>query len=115
MDLHALTIHQAHTLLRRGETSSVDLTRAVLARVEAVDGRVRAYLRTVPERALAQAAEADRRRAAGEDHALLGIPLAIKDVFCTEGIETTCASRMLAGFVPPTPPRRSPGWSGWAP
>lgn len=101
MDLHALTIHQAHTLLRRGETSSVDLTRAVLARVEAVEGRVQAYLRTVPERALAQAAEADRRRAAGGDHPLLGIPLAIKDVFCTEGIETTCASRMLAGFVPP--------------
>ncbi len=101
MDLHALTIHQASALLDRGDVTSVELTRAVLERIEAVDGLVRAYLRVLPERALAQAQEADRRRAAGERHPLLGIPLALKDILCTEGIETTCGSRILAGFVPP--------------
>ncbi len=101
MDLHALTIHQASALLDRGDVTSVELTRAVLERIEAVDALVRAYLRILPERALAQAQEADRRRAAGERHPLLGIPLALKDILCTEGIETTCGSRILAGFVPP--------------
>jgi len=101
LELNALTIHDAHDALRRGEVSSVELTRAVLNRIEAVDGRVRAYLRTTPEQALADAAAADRRRAAGEDHPLLGIPLAIKDVLSTAGVETTCGSRILEGFVPP--------------
>ena len=101
MDLHALTIHEAHVLLSGGQITSVELTEAVLARIEAVDSLVQAYLRTMPERALAQAADADRRRSAGEDHPLLGIPLAVKDVLCTEGIETTCGSRILAGFRPP--------------
>lgn len=101
MDLHALTIHEAGEWLARGRTTSVALTEAVLARISAVDGRVHAYLRTEPEAALAQAAEADRRRAAGEAHPLLGVPLAIKDVLCTAGVETTCGSRILKGFVPP--------------
>ena len=101
MKLHELTIHEARDALRRGEVSSVDVTRAVLQRIEAADGRIRAYLRTTPDEALAVAEEADRRRARGDDHPLLGIPLAIKDVLCTAGVETTCASRILEGFVPP--------------
>ena len=101
MELYELTIHEARDALRKGEVSSVDVTRSVLRRIEAVDGRIRAYLRTRPEEALAAAEEADRRRARGDDHPLLGIPLAIKDVLCTAGVETTCCSRILEGFVPP--------------
>jgi len=101
VDLCSLTTHEAAVLLERGEISSVELTRHVLARIAAVDGLVQAYLRVLPERALAQAEDADRRRAAGERHPLLGIPLALKDILCTAGIETTCGSRILAGFRPP--------------
>jgi len=101
LELYELTIHEARDALRKGEVSSVDVTRSVLRRIEAVDGRIRAYLRTRPEEALAAAEEADRRRARGDDHPLLGIPLAIKDVLCTAGVETTCGSRILEGFVPP--------------
>jgi aspartyl-tRNA(Asn)/glutamyl-tRNA(Gln) amidotransferase subunit A len=79
----------------------MELTRAVLGRIEAIDGRLRAYLHTLPGPALESAAAADRRRAQGEDLPLLGIPLAIKDVLCTQGAETTCGSRILKGFIPP--------------
>ena len=101
MELHELTIHQAHDALRKRAISSRELTGAVLERIRDVDGDVRAYLKVVADLALERATEADRRRAQGEDGALLGIPLAIKDVLCTEGIETTCGSRILAGFTPP--------------
>lgn len=101
MELYSLTIHKAHHLLRRREISAVELTQATLERIERLDPLVRAYLRVTPEIALQMAREADRRRAQGEDHPLLGIPLAIKDILCTQGIETTCGSRILQGFVPP--------------
>jgi len=101
LQLYELTIHQARDLMRSKSISSVELTRAVLQRIESVDAQIQAYLRTTPEAALQQAADADRRRAQGEDHPLLGIPLAIKDVLCTRGVETTCGSRILKGFVPP--------------
>ena len=100
MPLHTLTIHEAHDRLARRELSSVELTQAVLARIAAVDDRVRAYLHVAAERALAQAREADARRAHGEHTPLLGIPLAIKDVLCVEGLPYTCGSRILEGFVP---------------
>jgi aspartyl-tRNA(Asn)/glutamyl-tRNA(Gln) amidotransferase subunit A len=101
LQLCELTIHQAHDLLRNKSISSVELTRAILRRIESVDAEIRAYLRITPDAALEHAAEADRRRAHGEDHPLLGIPLAIKDVLCTCGVETTCGSRILEGFLPP--------------
>lgn len=100
-DLTALTLHDAHDLLHRGDVSSIELARAHLDRIEALDGRVRAFLHVAPELALAQAAEADRRRAAGEDNPLLGIPLAIKDMITVRGMPTTAGSRILAGFAPP--------------
>ncbi len=101
MECHQLTIHQAQDLLRRGAITSVDLTEAIYRRIEQVDDRVRAYLKTIPEQAMRVAHEADRRRNNGEDGPLLGIPLAVKDVICTKGIETTCGSRILSGFEPP--------------
>ena len=101
MELYELTIHGAQELLRQGKISSVELTGSVLRHIEAVDGQVRAYLRTTPDAALESAIEADRKRAAGQDASLLGIPLAIKDVLCTQNIETTCGSRILEGFRPP--------------
>jgi aspartyl-tRNA(Asn)/glutamyl-tRNA(Gln) amidotransferase subunit A len=101
MALHDLTIHGALDGLRRGDFSSVELTQALLDRIAVVDTEVRAYLTLTPERALAQAAEADRRRRAGEDAPLLGAPLAIKDVLATAGVQTTCGSRILEGFTPP--------------
>jgi aspartyl-tRNA(Asn)/glutamyl-tRNA(Gln) amidotransferase subunit A len=100
-DLAHLTIHQAGTLLSEHAISSVDLTQAVLDRILSLDNEVKAYLSLSPEWALAQAAEADRRRGTGEQGPLLGIPLAIKDVICVEGLPTTCGSRMLSDYVPP--------------
>jgi len=106
--LHDLTIHEAASQLRQGQFSAVELTEAVLDRILGVDNRVKAYLTLTPETALAQAAEADAAlataRRAGEAEelpALLGIPLAIKDVITVEGVETTCGSRILAGYVAP--------------
>ncbi len=100
MSLHTLTIHEARDKLARKEISSVELTQAVLDRIAAIDGRIHAYLQVAADQALAQARAADARRARGEGTPLLGIPLAIKDVICVEGLPCTCGSRILEGFVP---------------
>ncbi len=85
-----------------GETTATDLTRAALASIGAVDGDLNAWVRTCDTEALAQAAEVDRRRAAGDPvGALAGVPVGVKEMICTRGVETTAASRILAGFVPP--------------
>ena len=99
--LYTLTIHDALAGLRAGDFSSVELTRALLDRIERVDGTVKAYLHLTPDLALERAADADRLRGQGEDRPLLGVPLAIKDVLATSGVQTTCGSRILEGFVPP--------------
>jgi len=101
LKLYELTIHEAHDLLEKGEISSLELTQAVIDRIVAVDNAIKAYLTLTPELALEQAREADRRRAAGEDNPLLGIPLAVKDVVCIRGVPTTCGSRILEDFCPP--------------
>jgi aspartyl-tRNA(Asn)/glutamyl-tRNA(Gln) amidotransferase subunit A len=100
-ELAGLTLQAACNLLRQRQLLSVELTQAVLDRIVRLDNDIRAYLTLTPELALEQAAEADRQRAAGEDHPLLGIPLAIKDVICVEGVPTTCGSRILENYVPP--------------
>ena len=100
MKPYELTIHEAHDLLRSRQISSVELTRAVIERIETVESLVHAYTTVTSELAMEQARRADERRAAGEDGPFLGVPVAIKDVISTEGVRTTCSSRMLESFVP---------------
>ena len=100
MKPYEATIHEAHDLLRSGQLSSVELTRSVLARIEAVDPLVHAYVTVTADLAMQIAREADARRAAGEDNPFLGVPVALKDVISTRGVRTTCGSKMLEEFVP---------------
>ncbi|HHE72962.1 MAG TPA: Asp-tRNA(Asn)/Glu-tRNA(Gln) amidotransferase subunit GatA, partial [Chloroflexi bacterium] len=100
-DLHTLTVRQAHELLQAGAVTSMELTQAVLDRIREIDPVVRAYITVCEEMALQQAAEADRRLQTGEDVTpLTGIPYAVKDCLSTRGVQTTCASRILEGYVP---------------
>jgi aspartyl-tRNA(Asn)/glutamyl-tRNA(Gln) amidotransferase subunit A len=101
MDIATLTLTELRDALRRGETTSVAATQAMLDRIVAYDNAIRSYLTLADETALEQAAAADRRRAAGEDGPLLGVPVAVKDILCTAGIPTTAGSKILEGFVPP--------------
>ncbi len=100
MQLYALTIHVLGELLLNREVTAVEITESVLARIEEVEGKVNAYITLTPELALEQAREADRILQKGEGGPLTGIPIAIKDLICTEGIRTTCASYILKDFVP---------------
>ena len=81
--------------------SSVELTQDALARIAAANPSVNAFITVDADGALAAAGAADKRLAGGETGPLLGIPMAQKDVFCTEGVLTTCGSRMLANFIAP--------------
>ncbi|MEA1947675.1 MAG: Asp-tRNA(Asn)/Glu-tRNA(Gln) amidotransferase subunit GatA [Thermodesulfobacteriota bacterium] len=101
MNLHELTIKKAHMLLKKKEISSQELTRAVLDRIDAVEEHVGAYITLNNEMALAQAKIADKSISQGNILPLTGIPLALKDLMCTKGLRTTCASRILENFVPP--------------
>ncbi|MFO7749877.1 MAG: Asp-tRNA(Asn)/Glu-tRNA(Gln) amidotransferase subunit GatA [Desulfobacteraceae bacterium] len=100
MDMHELTIHQARTLLDKGEISSRDLAAALLDRTQTLDTDIGAYITIDRERTLNQADRADEKLAGNEQGPLLGIPLALKDLLCTKGLLTTCGSRMLENFVP---------------
>ena len=95
------TIHEYAELLKQKKLSSVELTKQYLARIEKADAQIGSYITVCPDEALAAAGKADERIAKGEATLLTGIPVGIKDNICTEGITTTCASKMLYNFVPP--------------
>jgi len=100
MNLHTLTIAQAQDLLAKKEISSVELTRAFLDRIDKYDNTISAFITVDPDLALEQAEQADRIIAKGENQVFTGIPVALKDVLCTKGVKTTCASKILENFVP---------------
>ncbi|MDR9460009.1 MAG: amidase, partial [Dehalococcoidia bacterium] len=101
MKLYELTIHQAHQLLKNREVSSLELTRAVLERIEKTEEKVHAFVSVTGDRALSQAAQADERIKGEDSTPLTGIPVTIKDNMCTRGVTTTCSSKMLENFIPP--------------
>ncbi len=102
MELYQRTIHDLHDMLKNGETTSEAVTDSVLKHIQAVDGKVRAYITVTGDEARSQAREADKQIKAGNHISpLLGIPIAVKDNMCTEGIKTTCASKILGNFIPP--------------
>lgn len=99
-ELTQLTLSEALDKLRAGEVTSVELTQAHLDQIDKFDPQVKAYLMVTKDLALEQAHAADLARANGDDRPLLGIPIAIKDVLSTKGIETTCGSKILEGYTP---------------
>ena len=100
-ELHQLTIAEALDGLANKNFSSEELTLHYLARIERLDANYNSYITVTPEAALKAARAADAARAQGTAGALAGIPIAHKDIFCTSGVKTSCASKMLDNFVPP--------------
>jgi aspartyl-tRNA(Asn)/glutamyl-tRNA(Gln) amidotransferase subunit A len=100
-EFHKLGLTALAAGLRARKFSSVELTGALLERIEASQQALNAFISVLREPALAQAAAADRELAAGRGGPLAGVPIAHKDLFCTEGVRTTCGSRMLGNFVAP--------------
>ncbi len=100
MELTRLTIHETKDAIKKGETTYAEVTQAYADRIAQVDPKVKAYLQDETQNAVAAAAtfDADAEKAQG---ALAGIPYALKDNLCTNGIKTTCASKILDNFVPP--------------
>lgn len=98
--MHTKTIAELSALLESGDASSVELTQHTLERMTQHES-LNAFITPTPELALARAAEADARRQAGNATPLTGIPLALKDIFCTNGVKTSCASHMLDNFIAP--------------
>ncbi len=100
-DLAFATVSEVAALLREGRVTSVALTELMLARIEALDGALNAFITVTAERALAQARAADEALAGGQDRgALHGVPVAVKDLFATKGIRTTAGSRLFEDWVP---------------
>ena len=101
MELHQLTVHQLHDLLVKKEVTSREATEAVYRRIRELEGKIKAYLLLTEEQAFRQADQVDRKIVKGEGIGdLAGIPLGLKDILCTKGIQTTCASKILGGYVP---------------
>jgi aspartyl-tRNA(Asn)/glutamyl-tRNA(Gln) amidotransferase subunit A len=100
LDVTGLTAHDCRELLQSGQVSSVELTQAYLDRIGAVDGDVKAYL-AVDEAGALRAARSVDTKPKGERLPWEGVPIGLKDVLCVKGMETTCASRILKGYIPP--------------
>lgn len=101
MELFELSISEAREKLDNKEITSSELTKSVFSRIDSVEPKLDAYLTICREEALLSAKEADKRIEAGEKGGLLGIPVSVKDLICTKGVKTTCASKMLENFIPP--------------
>ena len=101
VSLHTLTVAEMARGLRAREYSSLDLTLHFLGRIERLGPALNAFVTVTADRALADARAADERLARGEGGPLTGVPIVHKDIFCTEGILTTCSSRMLSNWVSP--------------
>jgi len=99
--MHHKTLAELATGLAAKEFSSIELTRHFLNRIRQHDGALNSFITVCEEQALTQAAAADAVRAAGQAGLLTGVPMAQKDIFCTEGVKTTCASKMLDSFISP--------------
>ena len=100
-DLTKLTLKGAVDGLKAKEFTSAEITQAFLTNIEAANPTLNAYVAVTADKALEMAKASDARLAAGEGGVLEGAPLGIKDLFCTEGVQTTAGSNMLRGFVPP--------------
>jgi aspartyl-tRNA(Asn)/glutamyl-tRNA(Gln) amidotransferase subunit A len=100
-ELHHQTLAELAEGLRARQFSSVELTRHFLERIERLNPALNAFITVTPDQALTAAAKADELLAAGEAGELAGLPLVHKDIFCTDGVLTTCGSRMLSNFVAP--------------
>jgi aspartyl-tRNA(Asn)/glutamyl-tRNA(Gln) amidotransferase subunit A len=97
-----LTIHELGERFRKGDATPTQAAREYLARITALDPKVKAYLTVTGEAALSRAAESDRRFKSGAPLGSLdGVPIGVKDLFCTRGVRTTCGSKILDAFVPP--------------
>jgi len=101
MTLHSLSARELAAGLEAGNFSSLELTRALLDRIERLNPGLNALITVTAEQALQEAGAADRRRARGEAGPLTGLPVIHKDLFCTEGVLTSCGSKMLANFIAP--------------
>ncbi|VAW93890.1 Aspartyl-tRNA(Asn) amidotransferase subunit A @ Glutamyl-tRNA(Gln) amidotransferase subunit A [hydrothermal vent metagenome] len=101
MSLHTKTLKQLSDELQRKNVSSVELTQHYLERIEKFDGELNSFVTVTRDHALAQAKQADKMIAKGEAGSLTGIPVSQKDIFCTEGIKTSCGSKMLDNFISP--------------
>ncbi|MEW6352846.1 MAG: Asp-tRNA(Asn)/Glu-tRNA(Gln) amidotransferase subunit GatA [Pseudomonadota bacterium] len=99
--MHTKTLAELSRALHKREFSSAELTRAYLARIERHNGALNCYITVTAEQALEQARAADAALAAGRAGPLTGIPIAQKDIFCTDGVKTSCGSRMLDNFIAP--------------
>jgi aspartyl-tRNA(Asn)/glutamyl-tRNA(Gln) amidotransferase subunit A len=99
--MHTLSIKQLSDGLRSKKFSSVELAQHFLKRIDTLDPQLNSFITVTPEQALSQAAAADALIASGAGGALTGVPLAQKDIFCTNGVRTSCASRMLDKFIAP--------------
>jgi len=98
--MHQLTIAEIIRAFRSKEFSSTEITRHLLDRIQQLDSNYNSFITVTEELAMAQAKKADQRLAKGEAPALCGIPIAHKDIICTNGIRTSCASKMLDDFIP---------------